>query len=204
MMSQREGGRVPVVSPFSDPTGSPPPEMSPQVPVRQVTRSSPLNPNQVSASLDSHNGRMARRSLTSGSNSTQPPSRNSEVLPLSSSGSGSSESGELQDIQAHHVGADFGPYPVSFHYQSFGNSDVDSGDRIILSFLLRLSHYWLPPSHPHPSSLSEGPRTRSHHHTSASRPSPAPIPCSASYPTRNMRCRSFLTVKYQSWRLSQT
>lgn len=116
MMSQRDGTRVPVVSPFADPSSSP--ELAPNSASRQPIRSSPLNPRQST----SDNGRSKRRSLNGGSTSTQPPSRNSDLVPLSSSGSGSSESGELDGIQTGHIGAGYGPYPVSATHESSGHA----------------------------------------------------------------------------------
>lgn len=107
MMSQRDGGRVPV-SPFADPS-----EVIPVSTSRPPLRSSPLNPNQPS--VESY--RASRRSTTNASTSTQPPSRNSDTLRLSPSGSGSSESGELQEIQNGHIGGGYGPYPVRSPYE---------------------------------------------------------------------------------------
>lgn len=69
----------------------------------------------------SDNGRSKRRSLNGGSTSTQPQSRNSDLVPLSSSGSGSSESGELDGIQTGQIGAGYGPYPVSITHESGGH-----------------------------------------------------------------------------------
>lgn len=97
------------VSPFSDPVST----ISSHGPHHAPSRPSPLNPT-----LSGDNLRSSKRNrdtnYTIGSNSTQPHSRNSEAGP--SSGSGSSEDSErdLHDIQAGHIGANYGPYPVGF------------------------------------------------------------------------------------------